>query len=71
MSEDALPPDWPTLVRGDQRETIGALLEMGAEMARDALAATVADADVSAISTLVADALHLLTNARNDALGAT
>jgi len=54
---DALPPDWPALLSGTRREVVGALLEMGSEMARDAVAATMADAEVTVISTLVADAL--------------
>ncbi len=66
---DALPPDWQALVGGMHREAVGGLLEMGVEMARDALTATRADADVTVISALVADALYMLTNARNDALG--
>ncbi len=69
VPEDALPPDWPALLAGADREAVGALLAMGAEMARDAVAATTADADVTVISALVADALYMLTNARNDALG--
>ena len=69
VPQDALPPDWPSLVAGSHREAVGGLLEMAAEMVRDALAATAADADVTVVSVLLADALYLLTNVRNDALG--
>ena len=69
VPEDAPAPASPALVGGTQRDAVGGLLAMGAEMARDAVAATVADADVTVVRALVADAVYLLTNVRNDALG--
>ncbi len=66
---DVLPPDWATLVGDGQWEAVAGLLAMAAEMTRDAVAATLADADVAVVRDLVGDALYLLTTVRDDALG--
>ena len=69
VAVDALPPDWHALVVDGQQEIICALLTMAVEMARDAVAATLADADVAVVRRLVGDALHMLRNVREDTLG--
>ena len=68
---DALPTSWDALVGDGGRDIVGALVAMAAEMARDAVAAIEADADVAIVRVLVRDALAMLADARDDALGTT
>ena len=68
---DTLPSGWDALVGDGRRDVVGALVAIAAEMARDAVAAISADADVAIVRVLVRDALDMLGKARDDALGTT
>lgn len=69
IATTTLPRNWDTLVSGDNRDVIAGLIGMALEMTRDAAAAMVADAEVETIRELVRNALELLSDIRDDALG--